>query len=236
MTRAVTITERAPLLSVYREVWRYVLRQDGVIALVALAIGAWLLGLIPLVGGLLSVGVTLSYFFSVLRATARGSDDLPHAVEFVDWSDLIRPTMRSFLALGVAMTPLALVVFSLRESAGFAPLAVLSTLWAAAYLPGAMVAASLDDGCTGGANPLPVFELMRRIPGEYALTAGVLIALSVPAIVIQALAAQVVVPIPIVSTAVRLALSAVSMALPLMMSRILGLLLRERAEELAIDE
>ena len=112
----------------------------------------------------------LAYFFSVIRATARGSDDLPHAADFVDWSDVIRPTVRSLLACVVAFAPLVAALAGAADSRAMAPLVVLAGLWALAYLPGAMIAASLQDGCFGGANPLPVIELMRRIPRDYALT------------------------------------------------------------------
>ena len=156
VTRAVTVTEREPLLTVYRRAWRYVLTSDGAVALVALAIGSWLLSLVPLVGGLLAAGVKLSYLFSVIRATARGSDDLPHSVEFVDWSDVIRPTVRATLATVVAFAPLMFSLGYAHDSAALIPLVALSATWAAAYLPGAMVVASLHEGCLGGANPLPV--------------------------------------------------------------------------------
>lgn len=236
VTRAVTVTEREPLMTVYLRSWRYVATFDGWIALVALSIGGWILSFIPLVGGLASAGVKLAYFFSVIRATARGSDDLPHAADFVDWSDVIRPTVRSLLACVVAFAPLVAALAGAADSRAMAPLVVLAGLWALAYLPGAMIAASLQDGCFGGANPLPVIELMRRIPRDYALTAGVLLAIAAASVMVTTIVAMVRIPVPIVSTVVNLALGAVALAGPLGMSRILGLLLRERADELSLDE
>jgi hypothetical protein len=236
VTRAVTVTEREPLMTVYLRSWRYVATFDGWIALVALSIGGWILSFIPLVGGLASAGVKLAYFFSVIRATARGSDDLPHAADFVDWSDVIRPTVRSLLACVVAFAPLVAALAGAAGSRAMAPLVVLAGLWALAYLPGAMIAASLQDGCFGGANPLPVIELMRRIPRDYALTAGVLLAIAAASVMVTTIVAMVRIPVPIVSTVVNLVLGAVALAGPLGMSRILGLLLRERADELSLDE
>ncbi|MEZ4391851.1 MAG: hypothetical protein R3A48_12200 [Polyangiales bacterium] len=236
VTRAVTVTEREPLLAVYGRAWRYALSSDGAVALVALAIGSWLLSLVPLVGGLLAAGVKLSYLFSVIRATARGSDDLPHAVEFEGWSDVIRPTVRATLAMVVALAPLMFSLGYAHDSPALYPLVALSATWAAAYLPGAMLVASLHEGCLGGANPLPVLELARRIPRDYAVTAGVLVALCVPMAMINAAAARVAIPVPVLSTVLKIALEAVALAMPLGLARILGLLLRERADEVALDE
>ncbi len=236
VTRAVTVTEREPLLGVYLRSWRYVATFDGWIALVALSIGGWILSFIPLVGGMASAGVKLAYLFSVIRATARGGDDLPHAADFVDWSDVIRPTVRSLMACVVAFAPLVVALAGAADSRAMAPLVVAAALWALAYLPGAMIAASLHDGCFGGANPFPVIELMRRIPRDYALTTAVLLAVAVASLACTAAFAMVRIPVPVVSTVVNLLLGAVALAGPLTMARILGLLLRERADELSLDE
>lgn len=236
VTRAVTVTVREPLLTVYSRAWRYVATSDGWIALLALSIGGWLLSFIPVFGGMVSAGAKLSYLFSVIRATARGSDDLPHAADFVDWSDLLRPTVRSLLAAGVALAPLGFALAAATKTPALIPTVVLAALWAVAYLPGAMIVASLHDGCLGGANPLPVLELIRRIPGDYALTAGVIFGVGVLSLLVNVVAAMIQVPVPIVSTALNLLLGAVVLAGPLCMARVLGLLLRERADEVSIDE
>lgn len=236
VTRAVVVTEREPLLKVYLASWRYVATLDGWIAVLALSIGGWLLSFLPLVGDLAAAGAKLAYLFSVIRATARGGDDLPHATDFVDWSDLIRPTIRSMMAAAVALAPLLATLAGAADVRALAPLVPIAALWAVAYLPGAMIVASLHDGCLGGANPFPVIELMRRIPRDYALTVGVLVAVSAASMLVAALLAMVRVPVPIVGTVVTLALGAVALAGPLWMARILGLLLRERADEVALDE
>jgi hypothetical protein len=235
VTRAVTVTEREPLMTVYLRSWRYVATFDGWIALVALSLGGWILSFIPLVGGMASAGVKLAYFFSVIRATSRGSDDLPHAADFIDWSDVIRPTVRSLLACGVAFAPLMAALAGAADARAMAPVA-LAALWGVAYLPGAMIAASLHEGYLGGANPFPVIELMRRIPRDYALTTAVLLALALASLLCTMFFAMVRIPVPVVSTVVNLLLGAVALAGPLAMARILGLLLRERADELSLDE
>ncbi|MFO0625624.1 MAG: hypothetical protein U0325_08395 [Polyangiales bacterium] len=209
---------------------------DGWIAVVALSIGGWLLSFLPLIGGVAAAGAKLAYLFSVVRATARGGDDLPHATDFVDWSDLIRPTVRSMLAAAVALAPLLVALAGAADSRALVPLVPLAALWAVAYLPGAMIVASLNDGCLGGANPLPVVELMRRIPRDYAITVGVLVGVGGASMLVTLLVAAVRIPVPILSTVVSLALGAVALLGPLWMARILGLLLRERADELSLDE
>lgn len=236
VTRAVTVREERPLLSVYAEVWRYVLRGDGAIALLALSIGAWLLSFIPLLGGIAAAGVKLSYFFSVIRTSARGSDDLPHAADFTDWGDLIRPTVRSMIAFAVALGPLVAALGMSDGGASRVLAGLVGAGWAVAYLPGAMIMASLHDGCFGGANPLPVMELARRIPRDYALTAAVLLAMAIAALALAALGAMVRVPVLFVSTVVRVLIDAVVLTMPLAMARVLGLLLRERSDEVSIDD
>jgi hypothetical protein len=99
-----------------------------------------------------------------------------------------------------------------------------------------MIAASLHEGYLGGANPFPVIELMRRIPRDYALTTAVLLALALASLLCTMFFAMVRIPVPVVSTVVNLLLGAVALAGPLAMARILGLLLRERADELSLDE
>lgn len=235
VTRAVMEQVQTPLLALYAGSWRYVATFDGWIALLALSIGGWILSFLPFVGDLASAGAKLSYLFSVIRATARGADELPHATDFVDWSDFLRSTARSLLAAGIALGPLALAGVATVADATAAPLTLLAAAWAVAYLPGAMIVASLNEGCLGGINPLPVIELVRRIPRDYALTAGVLLALAVPTALVSTLIALVRIPVPVVSTVVHLLLGAVALAGPLCMARILGLLLRARSHELSID-
>ena len=236
VTKAVTRVVREPLLTVYARALRFPLQPDGWIAALGLAIGVWLLSWVPLVGGLLGGGVQLTYLFSVVRASAAGKDDLPQAADFTDWSDVLQPTVRFYLALVVTFAPAVACLETLKGSALFAPGLMLSTLWAVGYLPGATAVASMQEGCLGGANPLPVIELARRIPRDYALTVAVVAALAAPAQLVRMITATVTVPWPIVSTVVKVALAALALQLPIVMARVLGLMLRERADEIGIGD
>lgn len=236
VTRAVTTRVREPLLTVFLTAARYPFQKDGWIALLALSFGAWVAAFLPLVGALLAGGLQLTYLFSIVRSTAKGDDDLPGAVDFTEWSDLLRPMVRSLLASLVAFLPVILSLAFLRESSSLPVALGASALWAAAYLPGALAVASFQDGCLGGANPIPVIEIARRVPKEYALTVGVLAALAVPAQLIRVLAAMAVPPVLGLSAIVTILGGAVALIVPFMMARVLGLLLRERGDELGIND
>lgn len=235
VTREVTTTVREPLLTVFLTAARYPLQKDAWIAFVALAIGAWAVSFVPLLGGLLAGGLQLTYLFAIVRATAKGEDDLPGAVDFTEWSDLLRPMVRSLLAAFVAFLPMILSLAFLRGSSGLPVALGASSLWALAYLPGAVAVASFQDGCLGGANPIPVVEMVRRVPTEYGLTVGVLAALAVPAQIIRVGAALAVPRVFGLSALVTILGGAASLVIPVMMARVLGLLLRERSDELGID-
>lgn len=235
VTRAVTTRVREPLLAVFLTATRYPFQQDAWIALLALSIGVWVVGHVPLAGAALAGGLQLTYLFSVIRNTAMGRDTLPAAVDFTEWSDLLRPMTRFFLAGVVAFFPLIASLALLRGSSSLVAAMVASALWTVAYLPGAMAVASFQEGCLGGANPIPVIEMARRVPTDYALTVGVLTALGAVAQLVRVLAALVVPGVPLLSTVVTVIGGAVALIIPVMMARVLGLLLRERSEELGID-
>lgn len=236
VTRAVAQTSREPLLAVYATALRYPFQQGAAIALGALAIGAWVLSFVPFVGGLFAGGVVVGYLFSIVRVTAVGKDELPAAADFEGITDLARPMVRVLVALAVALGPVVLGFGYLHDSAALPLALALGGAWAVGYVPGALAIASLQDGCLGAANPIPVVELARRIPRAYATTVAVLAGAAVPAVFLRVAIVAAIPPIPLVSTALRVAGSAVSLVIPVMMARVLGLMLRECRDELGLGD
>lgn len=235
VTREVARATSQPLLAVYAGALRYPFQPDAAIALGALAIASWVLSFVPFIGGLMAGGVVVGYLFSIVRVTAMGKDDLPQATDFEGISDIARPMVRVLIAAAVAFGPLILGFGYTHGTAALPLVVLLGGAWAVAYLPGAMAVASFQDGCLGAANPIPVVEMVRRVPGPYALTVGVLAGALVAAVGVRVALVAAIPSIPLVSTVVRIAVGAASLVIPVMMARVLGLMLRECREELGLD-
>lgn len=236
ITREIVHTERAALWAVYLGALRYPLQQEGAPTLLALAVGAWLLGFVPIVGGLLAMGAVLGYLFLVVRQTGAGRDALPQAADFTGFGDLIAPAVRFLLAGLVALAPLAWASVRAGALGGSWALVALAGLWAMAWMPAATAVAAHQDGCLGALNPVPVVQVIARIPADYARTVAALVPLCLLTLAVEAAGQGIVraVPVPVLSTVLRLVASAAGLYGPLVMARVLGLLLRERAEELGL--
>jgi len=240
VVRPLVHVQREPLGTVFLGAFRYPLNQDGAVALVALAVGCWALRLVPVLGGVLAMGVSLGYLFVVVRHTGRGRDTLPAPTEFEGLSDILAPAVRFVLAGLMALVPLLYVLSRANLSAPGAsvsvPGLVIAGLWAVAWMPAAMAVAAHQEGCLGSLNPVPVVQVIARIPGDYARTVLVLAPLVVLSVGVDVVAAMLLrgVRVPVVTSVVAIAFTAVGLYLPMVMSRILGLLLRERAAELGL--
>ncbi len=241
VVRALVHVERQPLTTVYLGALRYPFNQDGAVALLALAVGGWALRLAPVVGGLLAMGVTLGYLFVIVRQTGQGRDAMPAPTEFEGFSDILAPAVRFVFAALVALIPLALVVTrvgpSLGQGGAGAVVVGLAGLWAVAWMPAAVAVAAHLDGCLGALNPIPVVQVIARIPVDYAKTVAVLVPLMALSVGVDAAAAGVAmgVRVPVLSAVVKIVMGAVGLYLPMVMARIVGLLLRERSVELGLD-
>lgn len=232
---------QADLVSVYLGAFRFPFQRDGLIPLVALAIGVWAVGYFPLVGGFLSLSITAGYCFSVMRHTARGKDEAPFADDVSSWFEIARPGLRVLMAGVMGLGPLIFLALRhtvMNERSGLSAVGMaLCGLWAVALLPAMLVVAAYREGCLSVLNPLPVVALISAIPGAYAKTVAMLLPLGVGAAVVwqTCLALAAMVRVPLLGALVTVAAWAVALYLPLVIARILGLLVREHRGPLGID-
>ncbi len=180
--------------------------------------------LIPLVGGPLSLSLMLAYLFAIIRITGLGHEDLGsidwEPTHFTEW---FGPLVRYILTLLVAFLPAAVAAVMLGPLAGWIMVAL-----GICYLPAGMVIAAQAEGCLAPLNPVPSITLISRIPGAYVLTLGSLVLAAAAGVGIT-LAAK---PILGTSFLALLLTRVLSLYAPSVMARMLGIMVREHAEEL----
>lgn len=182
---------------------------------------------VPLIGGLLSSTIVLSYLFAIIRFTSLGHDDFGSvsfdALHVTEW---FHPLIRYLLTLFVAFLP-AITTFVVLGPAGAVVIYAVAFV-GLLYLPAGLVVAARAEGCLGPLNPLPSLQLIARIPGAYVLT---LLALVVAAGVAAGITS---VERAVVGSSFLLALvgRVLELYAPSVMARMLGVMVREHAEEL----
>lgn len=189
------------------------------------AVACAVVGFFPLVGPVLAFMGQLGFAFLVIRRTGQGSEALESDVSG-DAFDWLRPVLRYIAALIVSFGPgLTVLTF------GGPSLAVVGLVLLGAgtlYLPAAVVVAAHSISAT--LNPLPGLGLIRRIPGPYFLTVLFLVvALSTHGLVriaVHEISSELG---PFVAV---FAAPVLGMYPSIVCARMLGLLVREHAEEL----
>lgn len=167
-------------------VFLYPFKKDGPIVLLTGTLFFGLLDLaqnfagpLSLILALFSGGYLAAYLQSILQSSAQGEDELPRWPEFSDWhQDILVPCLQMGVTILLCLGPgWALLGFagagggtSGQTWAGWALLGA-----GALYLPMALLAVAMAETLTG-LSPTVVLPAMGRIPGPYALTCGVLVA------------------------------------------------------------
>jgi hypothetical protein len=182
---------------------------------------------LPLIGGLLSLTIVLSYLFAIIRVTSLGHDDFGSvsfdALHVTEW---FHPLIRYVLTLLVAFLPALITLVVLGAAGAIASYAV--ALLGLVYLPAGLVVAARAEGCLAPLNPIPSLQLIARIPAAYLLT---LLALSLAA---GAGVGISLVERSVVGSSFLLALvgRVFELYAPSVMARMLGVMVREHAEVL----
>jgi hypothetical protein len=237
VTGEVTRRERRALMSELVDAARWPAAGDNWITWMALGLGVAVASRVPVVGGWISAGALASYLFVVVQRGSRGEENAPAAADFQSWWDVSLPLMQGAAALVIPLAPLVGSLFldgPLRAIAG-----VLGAVWAVALTPAALASTAYGGSFARALNPVPMFALVARIPGDYARAAAVMAALLVAwiaaKVVAFALVRAVMFPLPVLAFPLGFALEAASVYFPLAMARVIAVLLRERAEELGIE-
>lgn len=237
VTRAVETAEHRELLPLYREALAWPFTRDGARVVVALGVGVWVLGLLPIFGALLGSGAVAAYLLAVVRHTAEGEDDLPPPTDFIHWIDFLAPLFRCIAAVAPAALPfVAVLVLGLELPAALrGALLALAGGLGLAWVPGALANAAWSSRLVEAINPAPVLALLLRVPRDYMLTVAVLWSLALANRVVYGVCDATARSLAIVPAVPRIVATVAVLFLPLAMARVLGILLRERRVELAID-
>lgn len=226
-----------PLMGELIEAARWPAKGDNAVTWAALGVGVVVFGKIPVVGGMLSLGALCSYLFVVVQRGARGEDHPPPAADFQSWWDVALPVMQGAAAMVLPLAPLVAALFLSGPAQG--ALAVLGALWAVALAPAALASTAYGGSFARALNPIPMFALIVRVPGDYARAVMVLAGLAVAWAVAKGLAwvitEKLIFALPMAALPLGFALSAAMVYFPLAMARVVAVLLRERAEELGIE-
>jgi hypothetical protein len=253
-----------PLAERLRGVWRYPFTRPSLLvvallaafqaALTSLAESTWLLlKWMPL---LFSAAIFWTWFFSIIRSTAKGASEV-ETPEFVDvFSDAFIPALRGVVATAVIWVPATLYWYSanrdaIREAFRVAmedprfyvtgvpvklpawtpllgePLFLLLVLAGLAYLPMALLLAARGT-VLGMLNPLAVLRGAQALGRDYALTVGTLALLCVPLVAGRWLSDGLrALEVPLLSPWLA---QGVGLLVPFMMAHALGLLLHVRGD------
>ena len=215
-----------PFHEIIRGAFRYPFQSEALVAIVGLGLVNWVLTFVIGGGTLIAAGLVATYFLEVVRSTAAGSDHAPMPTDYVDAGDLVRPMWRTFLAAAIAIAPAILLGVYVHPAAGLVYLAL-----GAVYLPGGLVIAAHSDGWLSPANVPNAIRLAARIGRPYILVAALLATLGPLAIYmwLELTARAPSLPVPFVPA---IAANIVTLFLPIILARILGLLVREHLPEI----
>lgn len=255
-----------PLAQRLRGLWRYPFTPTGLMVLGAtsallalLRVTAQetflLLKFLPTVFGL---GFFWALFFSIIRGTARGEQEMETPDYSELFADCVAPALRGFVGTSLVWLPGLLYLLHVKQWDVRKPLDDLlmtpafyvtgglpqldfsqvvgdPVLWliilaGCTYVPMVLLLSAAGYSAVRMLNPLVVIGAARRLGRDYTLTLGVLAGLAVAGVLMHGVAAGVRwVGVPVLSTLVSEFLTTL---VPVLMARVLGLLLFTRGDSL----
>ena len=214
---------------------RAIFSLEGMLQFFAIAIALYAAGWLPLVGGILSKFIFISYYFKVILHSALGSETLPEPAEFTDFGAIFGPVFRFFLATTLIWLPALLYVIFVVGVAGFdikqvsPPILVLLVGIGVVYFPAAIIVAAISDSTLAMLNPMITMQMILRFPGQYLLTVAVWGVLNIidGALMILLFGISRAFYVPVLTPVL---LSMVGLIIPIFTAFILGRLIHQNAE------
>jgi hypothetical protein len=211
----------------------YPFSQSGLITMLAAGIILTLMGFGGTISALVGAGTFISYTFLVIRTTASGYNDVPEAEDFTHVLDLLGALFRFVVAMSASVVPVFVYAFYFKTSTGYFndPWLYLTLLAGIVWAPMACMQAATHSPLLAIVNPVFAVGYILRIFGDYCLASAIFWVLAAGTVIINVLGIvlQENIHIPLLP---HMYASAVGMYLPLVSSRILGLLLFVRGSEL----
>lgn len=195
-------------------------------AVVAVGVAATLAAYVQLFGRWLAMALVVGYGFAIVRKTSVGGDRAPEAVDFSSLSELFAPLMRyMFVVLGAGV-PAVIALIAQAAPAVTITLAVLGVL----YVPAGMIVASESDGVL--VNPFAALAIVQRIPGPYVVLLAFLAVVVAVGAGVSIAGDRLQTMLTMIPLFPRLVATTIGLYAPFTAARMLGLLVREHAEEL----
>jgi len=213
----------APFGSVLTGAFAFPLKEPA--ALLALGLAVALVSYLPF-GRLFGCSTAIGYCFAIVRKTYRGGDRAPEPADFASWVDLLSPIVRYAFVFFTAQVPGLIALVAGAPPAVVAALGVLGL----AYVPAALIAASEVDGFL--VNPFAALAIIKRVAGPYARLLACLAIVCVVGIAVAMLGQRMDDALTMIPVLPRIVATVLGLYAPFTAARMLGLLMREHAEEL----
>jgi hypothetical protein len=153
---------------------------SGLLQILGAALLMTVFAYVPIIGGLLALGVYASFYFLVIRRFAYGEETMPKPGDFSGlYDDILAPLLRFILATLLLWLPAFLYI----RSQGFwvllvinpmsvlhDPVLVLILVLSLLYFPAAIITAAVTENTLAMLNPLVILGLVLRIPVQYLVT------------------------------------------------------------------
>ena len=172
--------EIVPYWGMFGGFLKAIFSMEGLLQFMGLAVILYLVGWVPLIGGILYGGVWVSYYFLVISKAATGTTRLPLPADFTDFvEDMVLPLIRFILASLILVIPTYLYVRSqigfinlfMNPQAALAdPVLLLIIALSVIYFPAAIITAAITRSTVAMLNPGVILGIILRIPGHYFLT------------------------------------------------------------------
>jgi hypothetical protein len=155
-----------------------ILSPRGLFLIVALSGIMILLGFVPVLGGLLGIGIFAGYYFLTIRSAMDGEHRLPTPTFDNVFDDVFLPAIRFVIpSLMLAVPFVVYVVLKLRDAdvtessqIVFDPVLLIGILGAFLLFPALLIVAAISSGVFSVLNPMHVLSFVLRIPGAYLVT------------------------------------------------------------------
>jgi hypothetical protein len=219
-----------PFLGLLVGAFRWPLRRDVAFALFALGLMGFVCKLLfTSLGTPVAVIIAIMYLLAIVRTTGLGDERAPHAVDWVNATDLLRPAFRFYLAWSLAFIPVGLA----QIGGGSLVMMSLGALLGMLYLPAGLILAAHSDGWLAPLNLLKATRLALRMPRNYLLTSVFVVVLTWIALAIFTLLELLYerTPMPM-GIAVGIVFYVGWLVVPAIIARMLGILVREHVPEI----
>jgi len=230
-----------PYWGMFGEFLKAIFSLEGLLQFLGLAVILYLVGRIPMIGGILYGGIWVSYYFLVISKASTGTTRLPRPADFTDFvDDMVLPLVRFILATLILVIPSYLYV---RSQVGFGylmvnpkgaladPVLLLIIALSVVYFPAAIITAAITRSTIAMLNPLVILGIILRIPGHYFLTVLVWGIMNVADLWLMGLLTPVLVRlyVPLLTPVV---FTAVGLIIPILTAFVLGWLIYQNGEAL----